>query len=58
MQKRVAQAKREIGTAVKYDYVVINDDLDTAIADVKAILRAGSHKTEKNREEIEEVLKK
>ena len=58
VQKRVAQARRELGTAAKYDYIVINDDLSTAIADVKAILCAESHKTEKNLEEIEEVLRK
>ena len=44
VQKRVAQAKREIGFAEKYDYVVINDDLSAAIADVNAILCAESHK--------------
>ena len=58
VQKRVAQAKREIGFAEKYDYVVINDDLSAAIADVNAILCAESHKTKKNLEEIKEVLGK
>ena len=42
----------------KYDYVVINDDLSAAIADVNAILCAESHKTKKNLEEIKEVLGK
>ena len=58
VQKRVAQAKREIGFAEKYDYVVINDDLSAAIADINAILCAESHKTKKNLEEIKEVLGK
>lgn len=58
VQKRVAQAKREIGFAEKYDYVVINDDLSAAIADVNAILCAESHKTKNNLEEIKEVLGK
>ena len=58
VQKRVAQAKREIGFAEKYDYVVINDDLSAAIADVNAILCAESHNTKKNLEEIKEVLGK
>ncbi len=38
---RFAAAQRELLEAPWYDYIVINDDLQEAIADMKAILRAG-----------------
>ena len=38
---RVAAAKHEIMESPWYDYVIINDDLQDAIDDFMAILRAG-----------------
>ena len=38
---RVAAARREILESPWYDYIIINDDLQEAIEDLKAILRAG-----------------
>ena len=38
--RRLAIAKEEVGAAGEYDYVVINDDLVTAVAQVAAILDA------------------
>lgn len=38
--ERVAQAERELSFAKQYDYVVVNDVLDEAIADFKAVVRA------------------
>ncbi len=38
---RVAAAAREILESPWYDYIVINDDLQEAIEDLKAILQAG-----------------
>ncbi|WP_295217143.1 guanylate kinase [Ruminococcus sp.] len=58
VQNRVAQASREIGCAAQYDYIVVNGELSQAIADVNAILRAESCKTEKCQTLIEEVLGK
>lgn len=58
VRERVAQASREISCAAEYDYIVVNDDLSQAIADVNAILRAESCKTEKCEKRIEEVLGK
>jgi len=39
--KRLQKAKEEVSEAVYYDYIVINDNLEDAIADVMAIIRAG-----------------
>ncbi len=46
--ERVAQAERETECAKDYDYVIINDVLETAIADFKAIVRAEECKTKNN----------
>ncbi|HKP30254.1 MAG TPA: guanylate kinase [Gemmatimonadales bacterium] len=43
--RRLAIAKEEIGAAVEYDYVVVNDDLVTAVAQVAAILDAEGRRT-------------
>ncbi len=38
---RVAAAARELFEAPWYDYIIVNDELQVAVADLKAILRAG-----------------
>ena len=38
--RRLEIAREEIGAAGEYDYVVVNDDLVTAVAQVAAILDA------------------
>lgn len=40
ISRRMQQARIEIATAGEYRYLVINDDLDRAVEDVDAILRA------------------
>ena len=38
--RRLANARTEIAQWERFDYVVVNDDLDRAYGDVRAILRA------------------
>ena len=38
--RRLSEAINEISCADKYDYIVINDDLDKAVEEVKAIMTA------------------
>lgn len=38
INKRMAQAKEEMSHHVEYDYLVINDDFNAALAELKAIL--------------------
>jgi guanylate kinase len=38
VQRRLANALEEIRTAAEFDHVVVNDDLDAAVADVNALL--------------------
>jgi len=45
--KRLAAAPREMRRAHEYDYIVVNDTLEEAIAGVEAILRAESLRSER-----------
>ncbi|MBE6853660.1 MAG: guanylate kinase [Ruminococcus sp.] len=55
--RRVSEAAQEISYADRYDYVVVNAELDEAIADFKAVVRAEELKSENSRKIIDEVLK-
>ena len=56
VEKRFGKAKEEISHANEYDYIVVNDSLDTAIADVASIIRAERLRSQKN-DTVEELLK-
>lgn len=43
--KRVAAARAEMAAAKDYDYVVVNDDLDAAVAQIDSILTAETLRT-------------
>ena len=55
VQSRLEAAKREIPCAREYDYIVYNDRLEDAVADVQAILRAEKRKYARNSDCIERV---
>ena len=40
VNRRFAQAKTEFTYVDRYDYVIVNDDLETAVQDVESILRS------------------
>lgn len=40
MQRRLDVAQREVDAVAEYDYVVVNDELDAAVARLKAIVEA------------------
>jgi guanylate kinase len=48
MDKRLALALKEIEMRTKYDYTVINKEVDTAIEQIESILEAESLKTSRN----------
>ncbi len=50
--KRLKRAYEETDDMEKYDYLVINDDLDTCVDNVNAVIVAESCKTANNREYI------
>ena len=56
--KRIAEARGEIEKARNYDFVVVNDDLEKAIEDVREVMRAAKKLTKLNHDTIEGVLNK
>lgn len=50
--KRLKRAYEETDDMAKYDYLVINDDLDTCVDNVNAVIVAESFKTANNQEYI------
>lgn len=58
IERRVAEARAEIEKSRAYDYIVVNDDLQKAIDDVKAVMSAAKRMTKLNQDTIEGVLKK
>ena len=55
--KRLHEARREIECAPLYDYVIVNDDLDTAVEDVCSVIRAAHLRSSHNKSTVNEVLK-
>ncbi|MGF1740857.1 guanylate kinase [Vibrio profundum] len=54
--KRMAEAKSEISHYSEYDYVIVNDDFDTALIDFKAIIRAERLKQDKQTAKYQGML--
>jgi guanylate kinase len=44
INRRLAGALEDLSHFVEFDYLVVNDDFDTALADLLAILRAARHR--------------
>lgn len=56
IEKRVAQASEEIRQADKYDYIMVNGELEKAIDDLKAIITAEKMTSKRDKYLINEVL--
>jgi guanylate kinase len=55
IETRLANAAREIEEAAHYDYVIINRDLETALADLESVLVATRLRPARLRGEVEEI---
>lgn len=53
--RRLDIARQEIGAAREYDYVIVNDDLVTAVAQVAAILDAEARRT-RRMDDLDETI--
>jgi guanylate kinase len=53
---RLRQSRREAEEFRGFDYVVINDDFDRALADLEAIVRAERRRTERAGRDVETIL--
>ena len=56
IQERMAKANREFQLAHKYDYIVVNDDVDNAAERIMAIIRAEHAKTERSIYKYKQLL--
>lgn len=56
LEKRLGDAKDQLGYAYAYDYVVLNDDLDTAVQEVKAIIGACAHRKSACKQMIDSII--
>jgi guanylate kinase len=54
---RLQAARKEISQAAYYDYVVINDTVESAAAQIRAIITAEKSSAGRNQELIERILK-
>ncbi|MBT8447442.1 MAG: guanylate kinase, partial [Gammaproteobacteria bacterium] len=48
IERRLAEAREEISHVGEYDYVVMNDEFDRALADLTAIVRCNRLRTGAN----------
>lgn len=58
IEKRLYEALREIACAKDYDYIVVNDNLDTAVENFVSIMSIDEFKTDRNLELINNILNK
>jgi guanylate kinase len=56
MDARLSEARSEMRVLLDYDYMVVNDDLDRAVADVAGIVRAHRLRRARARSPIEKIL--
>ena len=54
---RLAAAKRELGTAALYDYIIVNEDLEQARKRLEAVIAAAKCQTKYMKDFIDEVTK-
>ncbi|CUT17273.1 Guanylate kinase [Candidatus Ichthyocystis hellenicum] len=55
IKQRLKNAKVEMLQALLFDYVIINDDLDIAVADVRAIIRSVRLTSRRQKKEVSQI---
>ncbi len=55
IEKRLIVARKEISLASKYDYMIVNDRIETAFEKLKSIITAERWKTERIKKHLNEV---
>jgi len=47
VRRRLRAAQRELEEAARFDYIIVNDDLERAVARVRAVVEAESHRPDR-----------
>ncbi|WP_298704729.1 guanylate kinase [uncultured Veillonella sp.] len=55
INKRLSKASSELALAHRYDYIVVNDELNEAVEKVASILRAETCRIKRNKEKIQYI---
>jgi guanylate kinase len=58
IELRIKNSLRELDEYKNYDYIVINDDLTSAIKDVKSIIHSEKFRLEKMKSQVENIMEK
>jgi len=58
IEKRLGEALREISSSVDYDYIVVNDNLETAVDNIVSIISVDRFKTDRNLSLVNNILNK
>jgi guanylate kinase len=56
INKRLARARQEIWSYARFDYIVINDDLARAVADLESVIRCHRSRLAARREKMKPIL--
>lgn len=56
--RRMAQAVVEMRHCAEYDYLIVNDDFDTALSDMKTIIRAGRLRINRQKQRHDALISK
>ncbi len=56
VQKRLSAAAEEIRQSLDYDYIVVNDVLDTAVEEVRTVIHAQKNSSDSMRQTVLDVL--
>jgi len=56
IERRLANARREVSVAPRYDYVVVNDDVDRCLGELVAVVRAERCRPVRQREALDRLL--
>jgi len=57
IQRRLATARSEVSAVAEYDYVVINDELDRAVAELRGIVLAERARRERRMDLVAPIVK-
>lgn len=55
--RRIANGKKELRDALKYDYIIVNEEIQKSVSDIDAIVRASELRAEHNIDKVSKIIK-